>query len=164
MLKREKSVISQDGGVGMTEHAEKPALVLRINLLRWEIVDSCSRDFVGVVRRDHTESSTKTRFIQTPDKGFTACQTIARIVLSNGAEPNRSPRSCPTASISLFGSTPRSAASVPTGLPRTRPVAKSLADFERHGFDSEKDSIFVNCVSSKSSRTNFESCRLNGIS
>jgi hypothetical protein len=47
MLKREKNVVGQDGGVGMSEHAEKSALMLRVNILRFEVVD--------VVRRGHKQ-------------------------------------------------------------------------------------------------------------
>src|SRR5205085_11616892 len=57
VLKREKTVVSQDRGVGMSEYAEKSALVLRINVARL--------GEVGVVRRDHTKTSTKTGFVQT---------------------------------------------------------------------------------------------------
>src|SRR5207302_8507585 len=56
MLKREKPVVSQNRGVGMSEHAEKSALVLRINLSRTEVV--------GSVWRDHTKTSTISEFIQ----------------------------------------------------------------------------------------------------
>src|SRR5205807_7870230 len=49
MLEREESVVSQDRGVGMSEHAEKSAFMLRINLSRTEVVDS--------FWRDHTKTS-----------------------------------------------------------------------------------------------------------
>src|ERR1700730_11393247 len=49
----------------MSEYAEQPAFVLRVNLLRVEIVDLHSREFFGVVLRDHTKTSTISRFIQT---------------------------------------------------------------------------------------------------
>src|SRR6266404_169377 len=57
MLEREKSVIGQDRGIGMPEHAKKSAFVLRINLARFAIV------VLG--RSDHTKTSTITGFIQT---------------------------------------------------------------------------------------------------
>ena len=48
-----------------------------------------------------------------------ACQTIARIVVSTGASPKRSAIRFATVSIKSLGSTPRSVASVATGLPRS---------------------------------------------
>src|SRR5205807_3773308 len=45
MLEGEKTVVGQDGRVGMTEHAKKSALVLRVDVSRLEVVD--------VVRRGH---------------------------------------------------------------------------------------------------------------
>jgi hypothetical protein len=47
VLEREKAVIGQDGGVGMSEHTEKSALMLRVNILGFEVVD--------VVRRGHKQ-------------------------------------------------------------------------------------------------------------
>jgi hypothetical protein len=40
----------------MPEHTEKSALMLRVNIPRLEVV--------GVVRRGHTKTSTKSEFIQ----------------------------------------------------------------------------------------------------
>ena len=45
MLEGEKTIVGQNGCVGMTEHAKKSALVLRVNVSRLEVV--------GVVRRGH---------------------------------------------------------------------------------------------------------------
>src|SRR2546430_17624456 len=59
MLEREQSVIGQDRGIVVAEHAKKSALVLRIKCARLAVVD--------FVRRDHTKTSTKTEFIQTLD-------------------------------------------------------------------------------------------------
>ena len=59
MLEREKPVVGQNRRVGVAEHAEEAALVLRINLSRLGVVDW--------FWRDHTKTSTKSRFIQTRD-------------------------------------------------------------------------------------------------
>ena len=54
MLEREQAVISQDRRVWMTEHAEEPAFMLRIDLgLAW--VGASARRVFGVVWRDHTK-------------------------------------------------------------------------------------------------------------
>ena len=53
MLKREKAVIGQDRGVRVSEHAEKPALVLRVNVALLSEFGARSRKVFGVVRRGH---------------------------------------------------------------------------------------------------------------
>jgi hypothetical protein len=53
MLECEKTVIGQDRGIRVPEHAEKTALVLRVNIPRLEVVDARSRKVFGVVRRGH---------------------------------------------------------------------------------------------------------------
>jgi hypothetical protein len=57
MLEGEQSVIRQDRGVLVAEHAEKPAFVLRIHLSLGEIV--------VLVGSDHTKTSTNRRPKQT---------------------------------------------------------------------------------------------------
>src|SRR5438105_5519639 len=53
MLEREKPGIGQDRGVRVSEHAEKPALVLRINVALLGEFGARSRKAFGVVWRDH---------------------------------------------------------------------------------------------------------------